>query len=111
MAKYNEKIKQLRKICGYSLEEVANKIGVSAATMQRYESGAIVNIPYETLINLANFFHVKPEYFFADNKSDDADYVLTDNEKILLEITKGLSPDKFDNLLMYAKMLKQYKTE
>ena len=45
----NERIKQRRKELGLSAEQVADMIGVSPATVYRYESSDIKNMPAERL--------------------------------------------------------------
>lgn len=56
----NEKIKSLRKQKDMTLEDVAKKVGVSRQTIQRYESGVISNIPYDSIMRLAKAFNVHP---------------------------------------------------
>jgi len=55
-----ENIKMYRNRCNLTLEEVANKLGVSKATLQRYESGVISNIPSEKIERLAEIFGITP---------------------------------------------------
>lgn len=43
---------------GMTLEDVASVIGVNKTTVQRYESGAIPNIPIETLKELSRLYNV-----------------------------------------------------
>lgn len=49
-----------RNNCNLTLEEVANKLGISKPTLQRYESGVISNIPYEKIESLALIFGITP---------------------------------------------------
>lgn len=65
MAKLNERIKERRLAKGLTLLEVAEKLGVKEATAQRYESGAIKNIPYETVEYLATILDCSPEYLMG----------------------------------------------
>ena len=60
MSELNERIKEMRLKCGFTLLEVAERIGVKEATVQRYESGAIKNIKYETVCKLAGVFGCDP---------------------------------------------------
>ena len=60
-----KRIKELRLKRGMTLKQVADSIGVSEATAQRYESGAINNLKYETAVALANLFHVSPQYLLG----------------------------------------------
>ena len=44
---------------------MANKIGVSEATVQRYESGKITKVPYKAIIAYADTFKVSPSYIMG----------------------------------------------
>lgn len=55
----------LRKSSGYTLEYVGNAIGVTRATIQRYESGKIKNIPYEKINKLSILFHVSVAFILG----------------------------------------------
>ena len=59
------RIKELRLAQNMTLLEVANRLGVSESTVQRYESGAIANLKYDTIIDLANLFGVDPCYLMG----------------------------------------------
>ncbi len=65
MLEINRRIKERRLAKGMTLLELANKIGVREATVQRYESGAIKNIKYNTLIKIAEALDCKPEYLMS----------------------------------------------
>nr|DAO76612.1 MAG TPA: helix-turn-helix domain protein [Caudoviricetes sp.] len=56
----HKNIKQLRAANGLTLKELAEKLGVKEATAQRYESGEIKNIKYETIIKLSEIFGCSP---------------------------------------------------
>nr|DAX73490.1 MAG TPA: Repressor protein CI [Caudoviricetes sp.] len=58
--KINENIKRLRIEKGMTLADVGEKLGVRNATVQRYESGEIKNLEYETVVKLAEIFGVTP---------------------------------------------------
>lgn len=59
------KIKEMRKLRDMSLQELGDKIGVQRATVQRYESGDITNIPYDKIEGLAKALHVTPVYLMG----------------------------------------------
>ena len=61
-----KELKLLRKLNNLTLEDVGKKLGVSKATVQRYESGEI-NLSYETIYQLAEIYNVNPGYLFPDN--------------------------------------------
>lgn len=55
-----EIIRQRRRVMGYTLEEVAQRIGTSKQTIQRYETGQIANIPNEKIEQLAEVLETTP---------------------------------------------------
>ena len=56
------RIKELRLQQGLTLLQLAEKLGVSESTVQRYESGHIRNLKYETMIKLSMIFGYLPGY-------------------------------------------------
>lgn len=54
------RIRALREQNGLTLEEVGRHIGVNKATVSRYESGAIPNIPIQAIAAIAKLFGVHP---------------------------------------------------
>ena len=65
MPELNERIKELRKKHNLTLFDVAEYLGVKEATAQRYESGNIKNIKYETICKLAELFECEPQYLLG----------------------------------------------
>ena len=61
----NARLKLLRKRNDMTLEEVANKVGLSRATVQRYESGVIPGIPSDKIEALAEIYHTTPAYIMG----------------------------------------------
>lgn len=60
-----ERIKQARLALGYSAEQVAAYLGVSPATMYRYENGDIAKLPSKHIKPLAEYLCVSPSYLMA----------------------------------------------
>lgn len=65
MTKLQERMKERRTTLNMTLLEVADKVGVKEATVQRYESGEIKNIKHETIVQLANLFKCSPQYLMG----------------------------------------------
>jgi transcriptional regulator with XRE-family HTH domain len=65
MSTIHSRIKEQRIKKGYTLIEVAEKIGVREATYQRYESGVIKNIKPKIIKKLAEIFNVSPGYLLG----------------------------------------------
>lgn len=55
-----QNIKKYRLSRGYTLDEVARKIGVSRQTMSRYETGVISNIPSDKIEAIARALDISP---------------------------------------------------
>jgi transcriptional regulator with XRE-family HTH domain len=96
---HGDNIKKRRSELGLTLLEVAERIGVKEATVQRYESGAIKNIKYDMLIKLSAALETTPTVLMGwDIKSPAA---LSDDETRFLddELVNSLcrlSPDKLE---------------
>lgn len=63
--KINEKIKNRREELGLTLQEVSEYLGVSKATVQRYESGNIKNLKQGTIAKLAEVLNTTPSYLLG----------------------------------------------
>ncbi|MEQ6355950.1 XRE family transcriptional regulator [Lysinibacillus sp. M3] len=60
-----DRIKKARLQRGMTLIEVAEKLGKTEATIQRYESGNIKNLKNDTIEELANVFNVSPAHLMG----------------------------------------------
>ena len=60
-----ERIKFRRKEIGFSAEKVADIIGVSPATIYRYEKGDIEKVPGDVLFSIAKALHTTPAYLMG----------------------------------------------
>ena len=68
-----ERIKQARLALGYSAEQVAAYLGVSPATIYRYENGDIAKLPSKHIKPLAEYLCVSPSYLMAwENDNDNS---------------------------------------
>ncbi len=67
----SEKLKEMRKAKGYTLDMLAEAIGTSKQTISRYESGAITNIPPEKVQALAKALSTTPSELMGwDSESE-----------------------------------------
>ena len=64
------RIKELRQQLNMTLLDVAEKLGVSEGTVQRYESGNIKNLKYDTMVSLAEIFGCTPAYLMGWDDQD-----------------------------------------
>lgn len=66
-------LKIRRKELNYTLLDIAKKIGVSEATVQRWESGNIKNLRYDKIVALADILEISPAYLMGWEKINDND--------------------------------------
>lgn len=117
--KVNEMIEHRRKELGLTMEEVANKVGVSKSTVKKWESGYIKNMRRDKMALLAEALQISPMDLLDDTSDDiqgyysDPDVVAlaeelrTDpNRRILFDATKDLSKDDIDIVLSLINGLK-----
>lgn len=113
--KINERIKNRRKELGLSAEEVAEKIGVSPATIYRYESADIMNMGIDKLIPLAEVLHTTPGYLMmgdvmpSQNQGADLTVTITEEERPLYELFRQCTKDEQEKIVQYAKGLIEYR--
>ena len=65
-----ERIRNLRKEKGMSLEQLAEMIGTSRQTVHRYETGVIANIPHEKIVALAKALGTTPSSLMGWDDED-----------------------------------------
>lgn len=68
----NDRIKLRRHEMHITLEDVARRIGVTRATVQKYESGVISNIPSDKIEALAQALNCSPAYLMGWEEEPDA---------------------------------------
>lgn len=103
---FAEKIHQQRKKLGLTMEEVGHLVGVSKATIQRYESGDIRNVRHEKIAKLAAALQVTPAYLMGweenegkGGEADDINLLYTRPElRTLLALAKDSSKEEVEQL-------------
>lgn len=89
-----------------SLQEVADKLGISKVTVSRYETLDITNIPSDKIEGMAKLYNTTPAYLMGweedekeelTNQEKDIFSQLTDEELIKLEKFKNMSTVMFMN--------------
>ena len=68
VVEFKDKVKSRRLELGLTLEDVAKAVGVSAPTIQRYESGDIKNIRKDKIKALADALQLTPTYLMDWNE-------------------------------------------
>ena len=64
-------IKQKRKEKGLTLEEVAKVVGVTKATVSRWENGFIKNIKNDKIGSLCNLLNISPNILIRNNSNNE----------------------------------------
>lgn len=96
-----EIIRKRRSELGLTLEEVALRVGVSRATVQRWEKGVLQNPGRDKIAALAAALQVSPEYLLG--WTDDPGLKM---EQDLASATAGLTPEEISSVLNYISFLK-----
>lgn len=90
-----ERIKNLRKEKGMTLEEVAIKVGVGKSTVRKWETGMIANMRRDKIASLANALGTTPEYLMGWNEKNTPDeFVLTEGEMDLIQLFRMIPVDQ-----------------
>ena len=100
-----ERIKAARLAIGYSAEQVAAFLNISAATVYRYENGYISKFPSNMIRPLADFLCVSPSYLMG--WSDDGPSVQVAHTKEARIISGGIDkmpPDRREQALNLLKV-------
>lgn len=95
----------MRNQCNLTLKEVAEKIGITEATAQRYESGLVNTIPYERIEMLAKLFMVSPAYLMGWEDVDINQGHTNQENHPLLDIYNNLNHAGQKNLMDYAEYI------
>lgn len=85
-----ERIKARRKELGLEVEEIAVKLGKSRATVYRYESDDVENMPLAALVPLAEVLQVTPAYLMGWEGDSPTATLTTKRVPLLGEIAAGV---------------------
>lgn len=96
---WSKRIKEKRKEANLTLLEVAKYLGVTEATVQRYESGNIKNIPYEFICKFADLFHCSPSYIMGWEEKNNNN--LSNQEKALINKYRQLNEQQQYEVMGY----------
>lgn len=99
-------LKNRRKELGLTLSQIADKMGVSEATVQRWESGNIKSLRQERIGPLSEILRVSPAVLmgWADDEvtSPSPHSPITSKEEELLALHRQLNEEGQGRLLEYA---------
>lgn len=93
-------IREKRLALGMTMKEVADKVGVSEATISRWESGEIANMRRGAIFSLAKALNISPNEIMGWESSDTPAPPATDPASILLddEEIRSLARNGLENL-------------
>ena len=117
-----ERIKSQRILCGYTQEELAEKLGMQKSAIAKYENGRVENIKRSTIQSMASILNCTPSYLMGwddeeNEKFKNEPYAFDDytaeiahdmfcNNRVVLE---AYNSDFKDRLVEYAKRLMELK--
>lgn len=67
---FADRLRKKRLDLGFSLQEVADKVGISKVTLSRYETLDITNIPSDKIERLAEIYKTTPAYIMGWEKKE-----------------------------------------
>ena len=107
------RLRELRKERGLTLLQVAEKLGVTESTVQRYESGNIKNLKYETMVELAELFGVAPAYLMgwtsSENSSQKDNQELTEVVNLFQKLNRAGRQEALNRLMEMTELGKYTK--
>lgn len=113
-------LKARRLRLGLTLEDVAAKVGVSAATISRWESGDIANMRRDRIAALSSALQISPAVIMGWDETDNADEnyyhdpeaaaladMIKDNPRyrVLFEASRNLQPEDVNFVIDMIKKL------
>jgi len=87
---FGKRMKEARLSKGITLLEIAEKLGRTEATIQRYESGNIKNLKSDTIEAIAKSLNVKPAYLMGWLNEDEVKSLSNDYTYYPTAISAGL---------------------
>ena len=93
-----QKIKDLRKEKGLTLEQVASVVGVGKSTVRKWETGMIANMRRDKIAALAKALGTTPAYLMGwkedIKKVPPTEENLSEGEKVLLDLFNRVPEDQ-----------------
>ena len=102
-----EKIYNLRKEKGLTLEELGNLVGVGKSTVRKWEKGMIANMKRDKISKLASALNVSPA-FLMGWEMDDGDIgnaFMADSLEDEIDSMKSFSPSEKNHFKAYINLL------
>lgn len=103
---FKDRLKSRRLELGKTLEDIARSVGVSGATVQRWESGAIKNLRRDKIAALAEALETTPEYLMGWGDNKQFDTTIQELEKYYDNLKK-----KFVEVSVYDDLLQEKRKQ
>lgn len=106
-----ERIKTRRKDLGITADQLAEQIGVSRATIFRYENGDIEKLPVNALVPIANVLHTSVNYLMGwDDDSEKRPATVSDDgpnavKSRIIALLDTMTEDQLEKLLAVIDMI------
>ncbi|MCJ7555025.1 MAG: XRE family transcriptional regulator [Ignavibacteriaceae bacterium] len=101
---FGERLKSARKMAGYSLEELANKLGdITKQALSNYENNKR-NPDSAIIIRLAKIFGVKPDYFLRNSNVKFENFEYRKRSKILKKEINRIEEKTIDYLERFIEL-------
>lgn len=106
--KTSKRIKELRTSHKYTMEKLADMIGVSKSTIAKWENGYVENMRQDKILKLSQIFNVPATYIMGYDEEKDSELSLvgevhpygSDDYVAVVAVadnTSGYKPHSFDN--------------
>lgn len=108
-----ERIKRRRKELGMTADELADKIGKNRATVYRYESNEIENLPTTVLEPLLEALQTTPAYLMGwedEEKNKSSSFTVNEREA-LLDKLDSLDDDIFNEICDFVEYMIKKQAE
>lgn len=90
-----DRIKEMRKLKGFTQEELAQKLGLKDSAIAKYESGRVENIKRSVISEMAKILDCSPVYLLCLDDDSSKKFELSDLEKqIILSYRQSDSIDR-----------------
>lgn len=97
----NELIKKRRKELNITLEEIGDYVGVSKATVQRWETGGISNMRQDRIKKLSEILRLEPTAFIGGNSGETSAFVKI---PVLGRVAAGVPITAQEDVIGYEKV-------
>ena len=89
---------------GYTMKQLADKVGVSEATVSRWESGNLATMKHTKIALLAEALCISPALLFLPYPQIDKDFHISSQEETIIKKYRQLDADGREDVEDYVDM-------